>query len=127
MYIAEFRLLFIVQQLSKINKYLKEWEEENTIASILLKKKSQCYAITCNIAFHFDCCIGKIYWKNRVLEREDGNDRGMEKMFSYEKKLKRLGLFRERESKRETMKLPKVMITVKKSRMGTCTVFLKHE
>lgn len=29
--------------------------------------------------------------------------------------------------KRETVKLPEVMIALKKSRMGTCIIFLKHE
>lgn len=52
---------------------------------------------------------------------------GMERMFSYEKKLKRLGLFRGEINKRKTVKLAKVMITVKKSRMGICILFLKLE
>jgi len=30
-------------------------------------------------------------------------------------------------NKRETVKLPKVMIALKKSRMGICIIFLKHE
>lgn len=73
---------------------------------IKLKKKSQCYALTWNIAFWL------LYQKDTLekqstWEREDENDGGMEKIFSCEKKLERLGLFREREVREKQWSYPK--------------------
>lgn len=92
------------------------------MAMVLLKKKkeSQCCALTWNI-----------FWFRYIGEteqlREEMRMMGMERMFSYEKRLKRLGLFRGEINKWKTVKLAKVMITVKKSRMGICILFLKLE
>lgn len=59
-----------------------------------------------------------------MVERDDENDRDMENTFLYEKNEKTWTVKREM-NKRETVKLAKVMIAVKKSRMGIFTLFLR--